>query len=68
MINLSIVVTARSRSCPALHHRAGQPQPEYHTYPNGFVDVSIGGTRGINLDKSSGYDFARECAPSVVRE
>jgi len=25
-------------------------------------------TWSINLDKSSGYDFARECAPSVIRE
>jgi chitinase len=25
-------------------------------------------TWSINLDKSSGYDFARKCAPSVVRD
>ena len=25
-------------------------------------------TWSINLDKTSGYDFARKCAPSVVQE
>ena len=34
----------------------------------GTPDAPGVSTWSINLDKSSGYDFARECGPSVIRE